>query len=145
MENFKFKFQNVLNFKIEVEEKKKNEFVKMFKNYLIQEKRLNELMERKNAAQGKKSDIKSGVDCIQYARYLSYLENLIDIQRQNLIKAKDSMEKAKEELLKSISDRKVLEKLKEKAKEEFDFYENKKEQSLNDDFALFSYIRSERR
>lgn len=145
MEKFKFKFQNVLNFKIEVEEKKKNEFVKMFKNYLIQEKRLNELIERKNSAQEKKSELKTGVDCINYSRYLSYLENSIDIQRQNLLKAKDSMEKAKQELLKSISDRKVLEKLKEKAKEEFDFYENKKEQSLNDDFALFSYIRNERR
>jgi flagellar FliJ protein len=67
------------------------------------------------------------------------------VQKSNLENARIALDKKNKELLKSISDRKVLEKLKQKAKDEFEFEQSKKEQNMNDDFALFSYIRNEGR
>jgi len=56
-------------------------------------------------------------------------------------KAEDELAIKKDELTKSTADRKVIEKLKEKAKDEFNLEVGQKEQKLNDGFALFSYVR----
>lgn len=144
MEHFNYRLQNVLDFKLEIEDKKKKEFVQCLKIYMQEEKKLKDLIERKKEEESKK-DLKNGADCISYARYINYLENAINIQHQNVKKSKEKLEKSKEELLKSTSDRKVLEKLKDKAFEEFMQLQNKKEQNLNDDYAIYSFIRNERR
>lgn len=145
MEKFNYKLQNVLDYKIEVEEKKKRLFVKILKKYMMQEKKLNELKDKKITAERGRNDIKNGIDCISFSRYINYLEKTIESESQNLLKINEELEKAKCDFIKSASDRKILEKLKEIAKQEFEIEENKKEQKLNDDYALFSYVRNERR
>lgn len=145
MEHFNYNLQKVLDFKIEIEEKKKEEFVKALKRYLKQEKLLKDLLIKKEETEKKIESIRTGFDCLTYSRYLESLNDRIETEKNNLKKAEGLLQSAKGELIKSTSDRKVLEKLKEKAKAEFEFEVSKKEQKQNDDFALFSYIRSERR
>ncbi|SKA86365.1 flagellar FliJ protein [Caloramator quimbayensis] len=144
MEKFKYNLQKVLDFKIEVEEKKKDDYVKVYKRYISAQEKLNNLLKQKSEFENKK-DLKSGIDCANYSRYFYYLQKTIDIENKNVEKIKSELLKKKDELIKSTSDRKMIENLKEKAKIEFDFEQNKKEQNQNDDFALFSYVRNERR
>lgn len=110
-----------------------------------EEKYCKDLVNKRNDILDRKVNIKSGLDCQNYAIYIEYLNKKIETETEKLSILKNKFEEKKKELLKSTSDRKVLEKLKEKAKSEFEFEENKKEQKLNDDFALFSYVRKERR
>ena len=110
-----------------------------------EEKYCKDLTNKRDDILDRKANIKSGLDCKNYAIYIEFLNKKIETETEKLNTLKDKFDEKKKELLKSTSDRKVLEKLKEKAKAEFEFEENKKEQKLNDDFALFSYVRKERR
>lgn len=110
-----------------------------------EEKYCKDLINKRNDIFERKANIKSGLDCQNYAIYIEFLNEKIETETVKLNTLKEKFEEKKKELLKSTSDRKVLEKLKDKAKAEFEFEENKKEQKLNDDFALFSYVRKGRR
>lgn len=145
MDKFNFNLQKVLDFKITVEDKKKEEFVKALKESLHQEKVLKDLIFQKDKALGLITGLKTIVEFQGYTRYMDLIEKKTETQRGNVLKAQKHLENKKSELLKSTSDRKALEMLKDKAKTEFDLETSYKEQRLNDDFALFAYIRSERR
>lgn len=133
--------QKVLDYRVEVEEKKREEFVKAQKTLLSEEKKLNELNNARDTAVRDSKNYLSIMDYQILIRYIDSLETKIKNQIEIIEKAKELCEKKKQELIDSTSDRKVIEKLRERAKEEFDFEVNKREQSLNDDFALFAYTR----
>lgn len=145
MEKFNFNLQRVLDYRIKVEDNKKEEFVISLKSYMHEEKILNVLNDKRKSMFEAVSSFKKSQEFQNYSRYMEYLNKKIESQIIVLKKAKEKLNKAKEELIKSTADRKILDKLKEKAKEEFDREENKKEQKLNDDFAMFSYLKNERR
>jgi flagellar protein FliJ len=145
MDKFNFNLQRVLDYKVTVEDKKKEEFVSALRESLHQEKMLKDLLFQKEKALNMASDLKTIVEFQGYTRYMDLMEKKIETQTGNVVKAQNHLEGRKVELLKSTSDRKALEMLKDKAKAEFDLEVSYKEQRLNDDFALFAYIRSERR
>lgn len=145
MEAFNFQLQKVLDYKGKIEEKKKEEFVKALKFQLTQEKELKHYIDTKNDSMDFFYDLKSSADFQNFSRYIEFLDKKIENSKYKLVKATEQLEQKKQELIKSTSDRKVLDKLKEKAKQDFDTENNKKEQKLNDDFALFSYVKLERR
>lgn len=145
MERFNFGLQRVLDFKINIEEKKKEEFVKALKNSIAQEKKLKYLLDEKSSSSKQILKFKTSLEYQNFSRYMEYIDNKIENQRYKLQEANEKLEDCKKELIKSTADRKILDKLKEKALEEFEREEAKKEQKLNDDFALFSYMKFERR
>lgn len=145
MEAFNYKLQKVLDYKERIEEKKKEEFVKALKYRLSQEEELQHYVDTKNASKDYIYDLKSSNDFQNFSRYVEFLDKKIENARYKLQKAEEQLEIKKLELIKSTSDRKVLDKLKEKAKQDFEAESNRKEQNLNDDFALFSYVKVERR
>lgn len=142
MEKFVFKLQKVLDYKFEIEEKKKDEFVKAQKKLLFEKNKLENLIERKKSAVEDKSNYKSKLDYQLLLNYIDFMDNKIENQMAEIKKAEDEFAIKKDELIKSTADRKVIERLKEKAKDEFNLEIGQKEQKLNDDFALFSYVRS---
>lgn len=144
MDNFKFKLQKVLDYKAKLEEEKKEEFVEAQKRLLCEKKLLEELIYIKKEAQNRKFNFKHSYDFQNHARYLDHLDDKIENQKEVITAAKAQYEIKKDELIKLTSDRKVIEKLKDKARQEFEFEQNRIEQKQNDDFALFGYIRSER-
>lgn len=142
MEKFVFKLQKVLDYKFEIEEKKKDEFVKAQKKLLLEKNKLESLIEYKKNAVEDKSNYKSKLDYQLLLNYIDVMDDKIENQMAEIKKAEDEFAIKKDELIKSTADRKVIERLKEKAKDEFDLEIGQKEQKLNDDFALFSYVRS---
>ncbi|MDF2673263.1 MAG: fliJ [Clostridiales bacterium] len=145
MEAFNFQLQKVLDYKEKIEEKKKEEFVKALKFQLAQEKELNHYIDIKNDSKDYFYDLKTSGDFQNFSRYIEFLDKKIENAKYKLVKATEQLDIKKQELIKSTSDRKVLDKLKEKAKQDFEAESNRKEQKLNDDFALFSYVKLERR
>lgn len=145
MERFDFKLQKVLDFRINIEEKKKEEFVAAQKNLLRQQDILSNLISQRDKTANDSTSFKTVLEYQTLVRYLDMMTKRINIQREKAIEAREVLEQKNQELIRSISDRKVLDKLKEKAKQEYDFEVEKTEQKMNDDFALFSYIRQERR
>ena len=145
MEAFNFQLQKVLDYKGKIEEKKKEEFVKALKFQLAQEKELKHYIDTKNDSKEFFYNLKSSADFQNFSRYIEFLDTKIENSKYKVVKATEQLEQKKQELIKSTSDRKVLDKLKEKAKQDFEAENNRKEQKLNDDFALFSYVKLERR
>ncbi|HAZ37474.1 MAG TPA: hypothetical protein DCY71_06440, partial [Clostridiaceae bacterium] len=99
------------------------------------------LIERKKSAVEDKSNYKSKLDYQLLLNYIDFMDDKIENQMAEIKKAEDELAIKKDELTKSTADRKVIEKLKEKAKDEFNLEVGQKEQKLNDGFALFSYVR----
>lgn len=145
MDRFSFKLQRVLDFRVNLEEKKKEEFVSSLRNHMHQEKLLKKFEEDRNSSSKSVANFRTSIEYQNYSRYLEYMDNKIEEQRFKLHTANEELEKKKEELIKSTADRKVIDKLKEKALKEFEREQLLKEQRLNDDFALFAYLKSERR
>lgn len=145
MEAFNYKLQKVLDYKERIEEKKKEEFVKALRYHLAQEKELKHYVDTKNASKDYIYDLKSSNDFQNFSRYVEFLDKKIENAKYKLEKAAEQLQVKKQELIKSTSDRKVLDKLKDKARQDFEAESNMKEQKLNDDFALFSYVKVERR
>ena len=141
MKKFVFKLQKVLDYRFEIEEKKKDEFAKAQKKLLSEKNKLESLIERKKSAVEDKSNYKSKLDYQLLLNYIDFMDDKIENQMAEIKKAEDELAIKKDELIKSTADRKVIEKLKEKAKDEFDLETGQKEQKLNDGFALFSYVR----
>ncbi len=145
MDAFSFRLQKVLDYKEKIEEKKKEEFVKALKHQLEMEQELQHFVDTKSSSNELIYGLKSSNDFQNFSRYIEFLDNKIENAKYKLEKATEQLELKKQELIKSTSDRKVLDKLKERAKQDFDAESNKREQKLNDDFALFSYVKLERR
>ncbi|TDT50608.1 flagellar export protein FliJ [Fonticella tunisiensis] len=141
MDKFKFSLQKVLDFKKNVEKRKKEEFIKAQKNYLIQKNFVSELIEEKNRELNINRKLRNSFEFQSYLRYIEYLDRKIEGEMNNLRKLEKILIEKKSELIRSASDRKTLEKLKEKAKEEFYFEMNRREQKINDDYAMNSFIR----
>jgi flagellar FliJ protein len=145
MERFQFNLQRVLDFRIDIEEKRKQEFIAAQKNLLKQEMVLKDLYDKRENANLNIKYLKISYEYQSLIRYKDLLNQQIEKQNIILTEAKNELDKKMNALTLSISDRKVLEKLKEKAKEEFDSEVKKKEQNQNDDFALYAFVRNERR
>lgn len=145
MEKFNFKLQKVLEFKETYEEKKKEEFSLELRNFYEQEKRLKELKDEKERTINNPPKFKMILDYQGFYRYLDLLDKRIEKQTQVLNEAKERVERARQELIKATKDKNIIEKLREKAYEEFWEEQNKKEQRFNDDYALYLYLRGEGR
>jgi flagellar FliJ protein len=145
LENFNFNLQKVLDYRVGIEEKKKLEYVEAQKNMLRQESILNHLLEKRTIAEHYISSNMTGYECQSLTRYIENLDNKILDQRKALNESIKVLEIKIRELTQCMSDRKVLEKLREKAYQEFHDEANKREQKLNDDFALHAFVRAERR
>ncbi|SEF48333.1 flagellar FliJ protein [Caloramator fervidus] len=145
MNKFNFKLQKVLEFKTSLEEKKKQEFAEELRRYYNEENKLKELIDKKHHLINNSIKFKTAVEYQNYVRYLNYIDKMIENQTIVLNQVKANVENARNELIKAVKDKNIIEKLKEKAYREFLEEANKKEQALNDDYALHLYLRSEGR
>ena len=145
MENFNFNLQKVLDYRVGIEEKKKQEYVEAQKHMLKQESILKYLAEKRTMAENYMTFEMTGYECQALTRYLEHLDKKIASQKIALNESIKLLELKTRELTQCMSDRKVMEKLREKAYKEFQEESNKNEQKLNDDFALHAFIRADRR
>jgi flagellar FliJ protein len=78
---------------------------------------------------------------IEVKEYLSLLDSKIKKQKENVNSAMLNVDKIREELLKAVKERKILEKLRDRKYEEYLLEQKRLEQKTNDE--IVSYNRKE--
>ena len=143
MAKFIFNMQGLLNIKEKLEEQSKTEYGKALSR-LEQEKNI--LLNLENKKQENilsfKESINSGVkpnyiDNIN--KYINFIKEQIEEQIKNINKAEEIVEEKRLALLEAMKQRKVLEALKEKEKENYFKEELKKEQKIIDEIVSYKY------
>lgn len=141
MNNFKFRLQKVLDIKVKNEEEVKIKYSKTQGDKVVVEKELETLKFNYN----KYSNISEIDDVITQkitANYLNSLSYSIDVANSELQEKQKELNEVKEELINKQIERKSLEKLKENKLKFYKKEEDRKEQNLNDEFAIYSYFRN---
>lgn len=143
MKGFDFRLQKVLDHRQGVEENSKQIFVKSRLEYLKEKEKLDQLKQEMYRELETARDAKK-VNAFYYINrqnYIAALEDKIKDQEKRALVFHQNMEKKREAFRESQKDRKVIEKLKEKAYGEFVSESERLEQNQNDEFALYGYVR----
>jgi len=141
MAKFVFKLQPLLNVKQQMEDNLKNELGKAIKQLEKEKAVLAEIEDEKsrciaefNEKAGRGISVKTMRD---YNVYILHLSERILLQKENVKLASNNVDKIREELLKIIKEREILEKLKEKKFAEFLEEQLKEEQKINDEIVSY--------
>ncbi|HOA55435.1 MAG: flagellar export protein FliJ [Acetivibrionales bacterium] len=145
MAKFIFKLQSVLNLRKQKEDNIKNELGIAIQRLEQEKRRLSELENTLDATVrefNEKTRKTTVHELIEYNEYLSLLNSRIKSQKDNVNNAAQYVDKVREELVKAVKDRKILEKLKERHYEEFLLEQKKLEQKTNDEIVSYNYNES---
>lgn len=143
MARFRFPMQNILNMKEKLEEQAKNEYGQANARLLAEEKKLEQLNNRLEAA---RLQLKNVLVEILSMTEIHKRENAIVIlkgyvkQQQLVVKrCEKEVEIAREKLTEAMKERKIFEKLREKAFDEFIKEEGSREQKEVDELMSYRY------
>lgn len=143
MAKFIYHLQNVLDVKLKLENQARTNFSLTAAKVNEEEERLNALYAEKTAYEDdyrKKSSGKLNVFELKQARdNISYIDGRITAQKKNVEMVKKSLEIARFQLNEAMKERKIHEKLKENAFEEFIHEENEAEKKEIDQLVSFRY------
>ncbi len=138
---FRFSMQNILNMKEKLEDQAKNKYAQANARLLREQEKLEIIVARREEAREKLklvlyeslsvAEIRTRENAVEVLKFYA-------MQQQLAVKrCEKEVEVAREELSEAMKERKIFEKLREKAFEEFVFEENRKEQKEVDE--LMSY------
>lgn len=143
MAKFIYKMQNILNIKMRLETQAKTEFAEAMARYSQEEENMRRLILRKR---GYEADIQAMADKRLDVTELKHsnesiktMQELIKQQAVVLRIAEKNLDRARQKLNESMQDRKIHEKLKEKAFDEFKLELNDEEKKEIDELVSFSY------
>lgn len=143
MAKFIYRLQNVLDVKLKLENQARTNFSLAAAKVNDEEERLSALYAKKTDYEDdyrKKSSGKLNVFELKQARdNISYIDGRITAQKKNVEMAKKSLEIARFQLNEAMKERKIHEKLKENAFEEFMHEENEAEKKEIDQLVSFRY------
>ena len=143
MAKFVFNMQGLLNIKEKLEEQSKTEYGKALnkleeeKNILLNlenSKKQNIVNFRESINKGVKPNYTKSIN-----QFISLIDKKIEQQVENVNKAEEVVEQKRLVLLNAMKERKVLEALKEKEKENYFREELKKEQKIIDEIVSYKY------
>ncbi|MDD3367757.1 MAG: flagellar export protein FliJ [Lachnospiraceae bacterium] len=143
MAKFVYHMQSVLNIKEKLEEQAKNQFA-------VAKKRLDEEQERLNALRRRREEyMEEGVrlrnstlnmlDLRENRAAVEKMDEYIKNQQAQIIVAQKNLDSARVRLQKVMQERKMQEKLREKAFEEFKYDLNKQESKEIDELTSYTY------
>lgn len=140
---FRYSLQSILNIKVKMETQAKQEF-SAAKNALDEEEaRLQRLYERKEEYEREACRLLSGILNVREIEdnktAILMMEQYIEEQTQQVRRAQDKLEKAREKLAEVMKERKMHETLKEKAFESFLQEENRQEGKTIDELTSYTY------
>jgi flagellar FliJ protein len=142
MGGFVFRLQKVLDHRSRIEENKKQVFAKSRIQYLNEKEKLdilNDTLKGFYSRDGQKNT--SAFSYIAAYNYSTLMEERIEDQEKVVSVCEEDMNKKKDEFNVSRKDRKIIDKLKENALQEYNADIEKREQKMNDEFALYKYVR----
>lgn len=141
---FKFRLDKLLEIRIEKEEESKRKFTKTQREKKETEIKLTGLKENYEKYNG----IKQG-ESVVYQKikrnYLFALEKGISETEKILVTKNKELEIRRNDLIKKQIDRKTVDILKDRKYTEYTNEEDRKEQNLNDELSLYSYMRNHRK
>lgn len=140
MAGFNFKLEKVLNYKETVENEKKTKFAQIKQRLHKEELLLDDYYKQKKSIIEEKNsfneNIKAG-ELYLYNLYIDTINKKIERQKSIILKTKEELNKAKDEMLNAVKEKKIFEKLKENKYEEFISEQKKEEEKIVDN--LVSY------
>ncbi len=145
MAKFIFRLEAVLNVKRQQEENIKNELGKAMQRLEAEKQKLARLERSKEeiiAEFNLKTKSTTVHKLIEFNAYLSLLKSNISRQKERVNKAVLDVDKIREELVKAVQERKILEKLKEKKHDEYLIEQKKLEQKTNDEIVSYKHKES---
>ena len=149
MAKFIFSMQNILSMKEKIEEQEKAEYSQVMMRFNEEQDKLNELIERQSMAE---VELKNTINEVLDVREIREKEDFLEIikmyvkeQQLIVIACEEEVRQARDRLNEAMKERKIYEKLREKAFEEFIQEENKREQKEIDELVSYRYgnIKSE--
>lgn len=143
MPRFVFRLQSLLNVKKQLEDSRKNELAKAMRRL---EKELEKMRGLENERRGCIEEFnhesqKGGAagKLKRYASYIAILGERIWEQKENVNRAKNVVDKVREELVKIVQEREILEKLKENKYQAYLEEQARNEQRLNDEIVSYKH------
>ena len=142
MKSFRYSMQSILDYRRDLEEEEKLKFAQAQKEYLKQ-KEILEGVERKlddafSARIKKKYRIH---ELKNLSEYIHLLKERKDMKKKRVEESERNLEIKRQQLISAQKDRKIMEKHKEKAYEQYNTELNQEEQKIIDELALYSYYR----
>ncbi|MFC1513499.1 flagellar export protein FliJ [candidate division KSB1 bacterium] len=148
MKRFNYRLQRVLDIKNTIEEVKRRDFLTAQSKLIDEENELKKIFEiRENYQKDLSEQEKREIDLkiIQlYYNFFNSLELRMKYQNNMINLAKEEMEKRREILVEAVKETKVLEKLKEKKLEEYNYEAGKEEQSINDEISGGQFFKEDK-
>lgn len=139
MKRFAFRLQRVLDIKSTIEKVKNRDFLAAYSEFQRAITKLKDIVSTRNKYQDNLHKLeKEGIELTSinfYFRYFRMLENQISYQHRMIDIAKEEMEKRRLILLDAVKERKILERLKEKKREQFNYEIAKDEQMVSDEIS----------
>lgn len=143
MAKFRYRMQSILDIKSKMETQAKMEFGQAQSRLLEEQEKLEQLFQRKEAylEEGRKLRLNSlKVRELRDNEYaMARIEEFILVQQENVQKAENAVEAAREKLKEVMMERKTHEKLREKAFEQFMKDENARESKEVDELTSYTY------
>jgi len=143
MAKFIYKMQNILNIKMRLETQAKTEFAEAVTRLEQEKEKMRQLIARKRRYE---DDIKSmaekKLDVNELRRSNDSVKAMLELMKQQAVMvriAERNLDHARQKLNESMQDRKIHEKLKEKAFDEFKLELNDEEKKEIDELVSFSY------
>lgn len=138
---YKFKLQKLLDYKIKVEEEKRNKLGSALKRLENEKRRMFELKRKFSDMEGlyrqKTSQGMSVNELKILANYIDYYKRDIKEQKVRIKMAEDYVTVCREELIYATREKRMIEKLREKDYSKYLYEEQKKEEKLIDDLVSF--------
>lgn len=148
MSVFRYKMQNILNLKYKLEEQAKMDFAAARKKLDTEEEKLEELYHRREdyVEEGRKLRESSLPiqDILDNKTAILRMEDYIELQKINVSDAEKELENERVKMQEAIQERKIYEKLREKAFDNFIKEENAKESKEIDELTSYTYGQKKR-
>ena len=143
MAKFRYRMQSILNIKYQLENQAKMDFGRAQVRLMEEEEKLQTLIDRKEAYLEEGRRMRSKTLHVSELRdnsnAVSVMDEMIDRQKEQVAKAEEAVEAARVRLQEVMQERKMHERLKEKALEQFRREENAAEFKSVDELTSYTY------
>lgn len=138
MTNYKFKHESVLNYRSQVEDNLKKEYLELQSALTKEETTLLECKDT-HALKSDEMLVKEAMspdEIDNFRAYLKFLKYRMSQSSLSIVKINEEMDMKREELMDASKDKKILEVIKDKGRVEYIKAEAKSEQSISDEFSI---------
>lgn len=143
MAKFRYRMQSILNIKYQLENQAKMDLGRAQVRLMEEEEKLQTLIDRKEAYLEEGRRMRSKTLHVSELRdnsnAVSVMDEMIDRQKEQVAKAEEAVEEARVRLQEVMQERKMHERLKEKALEQFRREENAAEFKSVDELTSYTY------